>query len=67
MDKYTNNACTAAGQPPRCGRWINKDWEGLSIFSIQCDQCRDRISTSYHYNYCPNCGKKMTWDWDERG
>ena len=38
----------------KTGHWIDKDVRG----SIEpyCSVCGDSVDTTYHYNYCPNCG-----------
>ena len=47
------------------GHWTNERWEGLSSFSAECSECTNRILSSFHYDYCPNCGAKMDGGQDD--
>lgn len=56
---FIMNIPAADVAPVRHGRWINFEWESLTTFSFKCNQCGITITTSWDYNYCPNCGARM--------
>lgn len=52
--------------PVRHGRWIEKEKYNFGIM-YDCSLCEDRIlDNGHHWNYCPNCGARMTEDIDEQ-
>ena len=48
--------------PVRHGRWIHTDLAAHWLGKDECNECtyheHDRRDLS-HFNYCPNCGRKM--------
>lgn len=52
--------------PVRHGQWIEKEKYNFGIM-YDCSLCEDRIlDNGHHWNYCPNCGARMTEDIDEQ-
>lgn len=52
--------------PVRHGRWIEKDKYTFGVM-YDCSICDNRILDNGHsWNYCPNCGARMTKDIDEQ-
>ena len=52
--------------PVRHGQWIEKEKYNFGIM-YDCSLCGDRIlDNGHHWNYCPNCGARMTEDIDEQ-
>lgn len=57
---------TADVAPVRHGRWIEKDKYTFGVM-YDCSICDNRILDNGHsWNYCPNCGARMTEDIDEQ-
>ena len=52
--------------PVRHGQWIEKEKYNFGIM-YDCSLCENRILDNGHsWNYCPNCGARMTEDIDEQ-
>ena len=52
--------------PVRHGRWIEKEKYTFGVM-YDCSICDNRILDNGHsWNYCPNCGARMTEDIDEQ-
>ena len=57
---------TADVAPVVHGRWIEKEKYTFGIM-YDCSLCENRILDNGHsWNYCPNCGARMTEDIDEQ-
>ncbi len=56
LDAYMDvlQAPTVPPEPPKMGRWINKDG-GIAT----CSMCGDRWGVWSVMKYCPTCGAKM--------
>lgn len=48
--------------PTEHGRWVNHVSEDGATDGIYCSICDYEIDRDARYNYCPNCGAKMTLD-----
>ena len=59
-------APTIEAEPVKHGRWVEKEKYTFGIM-YDCSLCENRILDNGHsWNYCPNCGAKMTEDIDEQ-
>lgn len=66
-----DNAPTIDAEPVRHGRWIErKSYPGVACYCSECNYKnygRPYQNTYFivPYNFCPNCGAKMDWDWEK--
>lgn len=63
---YIDSEPAADVAPVQHGQWIEKEKYTFGIM-YDCSLCEDRIlDNGHHWNYCPNCGARMTEDIDEQ-
>ena len=63
---FVEGITSADVAPVRNGRWIEKEKYTFGVM-YDCSICDNRIlDTGHSWNYCPNCGARMTEDIDEQ-
>lgn len=63
IKKAMDTMPTVDAVPVRHGRWISRPAPSNSYCGyLICSNCGEEVSDADEYNYCPNCGVRMSED-----